>query len=108
MDVRSTLEGWLGRNMRIMMSDGRTLIGQFLCTDRQRNVILGTAQEYVRYSDKECKEEPRMLGLAMVPGKHIKMLEVDVAPDDEIATGASPGSNMFLNELHSNSPYQGS
>ena len=33
--------------MKIEMTDGRTLIGQFLCTDRDANVILGSCYEYI-------------------------------------------------------------
>lgn len=68
--------------MKITISDGRTLIGQFLCTDQQRNIILGSAQEYLHYTGTKCEEEPRMLGLAMVPGRHIQSLYVDIDPRD--------------------------
>lgn len=80
MDVRNKLMSWIGRNMRIKMSDGRTLVGQFLCTDNQRNVILGCAQEYFQYSETNCDEDPRILGLAMIPGKHIQSMQVDIDP----------------------------
>lgn len=30
------------------MTDGRTLVGLFLCTDRDCNVILGSAQEFLK------------------------------------------------------------
>lgn len=76
-DPRRTLSKWLSRSMRISMSDGRTLVGQFLCTDQARNVILGSAQEYLNYTE-ENQDEPRMLGLAMVPGKYIVSMQVDM------------------------------
>ncbi|PFX26154.1 N-alpha-acetyltransferase 38, NatC auxiliary subunit-like [Stylophora pistillata] len=75
-EKRKLLESWLNKIMRIKISDGRTLIGSFLCTDQDRNIILGSCQEFVGSSDE--KEEPRILGLAMVPGKHIVCIEVDV------------------------------
>ncbi|KAL9970322.1 hypothetical protein ACROYT_G022677 [Oculina patagonica] len=74
-EKRKLLESWLNKIMRIKISDGRTLIGSFLCTDQDRNIILGSCQEFVGSSDE--KEEPRILGLAMVPGKHIVSIEVD-------------------------------
>ncbi|KAF6724471.1 N-alpha-acetyltransferase 38, NatC auxiliary subunit [Oryzias melastigma] len=37
--------------MRIRMTDGRTLVGLFLCTDRDCNVILGSAQEFLKSPD---------------------------------------------------------
>ncbi|XP_014778225.1 N-alpha-acetyltransferase 38, NatC auxiliary subunit [Octopus bimaculoides] len=76
-DGRRKLQRWLNKNMKIKMSDGRTLIGIFLCTDRDRNVILGSCEEYLNSPDAEEPEEPRILGLAMVPGHHIVSLHVD-------------------------------
>lgn len=38
---KSKLRKWLNMNFRIEMTDGRVLIGVFLCTDRDANVILG-------------------------------------------------------------------
>ncbi|XP_077991381.1 N-alpha-acetyltransferase 38, NatC auxiliary subunit-like isoform X2 [Glandiceps talaboti] len=72
------LRSWLNKRMKISMTDGRTLIGTFLCTDKDRNVILGSCEEYVNPPESECKEDPRVLGLAMVPGPHIVSIEVDL------------------------------
>lgn len=76
-DERRKLEKWLNKSMKIKMSDGRTLIGIFVCTDRDRNVILGSCEEYLNSPDSDEHEEPRILGLAMVPGHHIVSLHVD-------------------------------
>ncbi|XP_071805338.1 N-alpha-acetyltransferase 38, NatC auxiliary subunit-like [Asterias amurensis] len=76
-DTRERLNGWLNQTMRIRMTDGRTLIGLFLCTDKDRNVILGSCEEYLTPPDSSQKEEPRVLGLAMVPGQHIVSIEND-------------------------------
>ncbi|GFY50121.1 n-alpha-acetyltransferase 38, NatC auxiliary subunit [Trichonephila inaurata madagascariensis] len=75
--LRQRLESWLNKNMKIEMTDGRVLIGIFLCTDRDRNVILGSCAEYLQTESDESGEEPRVLGLAMVPGHHIVSIEVD-------------------------------
>lgn len=61
---RAKLQLWLYRSMRIVMTDGRILIGIFLCTDSDANVILGVCSEFTKNGDDE-----RMLGLVMVPGK---------------------------------------
>lgn len=79
-EMRNKLERWLNKNMRIKMTDGRILMGIFVCTDKDKNVILGSCQEYLKTPDSGEKEEPRVLGLAMVPGYHIVSIEVD---DDE-------------------------
>lgn len=71
------LRAWLNKSLRIKMSDGRVLIGTFLCTDREANVILGSCSEYLPEEEETgSKEEPRMLGLVMVPGKHIVTVAV--------------------------------
>lgn len=58
------------------MTDGRVLIGIFLCTDRDANVILGSCSEYLK--EEDClTEEPRILGLVMVPGRHIVSIHRD-------------------------------
>ncbi|CAB0045022.1 unnamed protein product [Trichogramma brassicae] len=57
------------------MTDGRILIGSFLCTDRDANIILGLCAEYL--SDN-LDLEARTLGLVMVPGRHIVSIHLDV------------------------------
>lgn len=51
-DVKSAyrikLESWLNKNMKIKMSDNRTIVGIFLCTDCHRNIILGSSLEYLK------------------------------------------------------------
>jgi len=80
-EALTRLESLLNKSFKIKISDGRTLIGVFLCTDRDRNVILGSCEEYINYStDGQTREEPRVLGLAMIPGHHIVSICVDSSP----------------------------
>uniref|UniRef100_A0A0B6ZEJ4 Sm domain-containing protein n=1 Tax=Arion vulgaris TaxID=1028688 RepID=A0A0B6ZEJ4_9EUPU len=74
---RQKLERWLNKSMRIKMTDGRTLIGTFVCTDCDCNIIMGSCEEYLKVPDSDTKEDPRVLGLAMVPGKHVVSIEID-------------------------------
>lgn len=71
---REKLKSWLNRSFRVVMTDTRVLIGTFLCTDVQANVILGMASEY-----KKTGEEERFLGLVMIPGRHIVSMEADMS-----------------------------
>lgn len=72
------LESWLNKSMKIEMSDGRTLIGTFLCTDRDQNVILGSCSEFLKPEENgNAVVEPRILGLAMIPGHHIVSIHID-------------------------------
>lgn len=61
---RARLQLWLYRAMRIVITDGRILIGVFLCTDSKANIILGVCTEYTQNEGGE-----RMIGLVMVPGE---------------------------------------
>ena len=65
--------------MKIKLTDGRVLVGIFLCTDKDANVILGSCNEYLteESAEKFYAGEPRMLGLAMVRGCHIVSIHVD-------------------------------
>lgn len=56
------------------MTDGRILIGLFLCTDADANIILGMCSEH-------RDETERSLGLVIVPKQHIVKIELDVAGD---------------------------
>ncbi|XP_071858354.1 LSMD1 domain-containing protein Sbat [Bombus fervidus] len=71
--AKQKLRGWLNRNLRIKMTDGRILIGAFLCTDRDANVILGSCSEFL----SEDHTEARTLGLVMIPGRHIVTIHLD-------------------------------
>lgn len=46
------LRSWLNKNLRIEMSDGRILVGAFLCTDRDSNIILSSCAEFL---NSTCK-----------------------------------------------------
>ena len=43
----------LNKTFRIRIADGRTLIGVFLCTDKDQNIILGQCQEFVKSNGTE-------------------------------------------------------
>lgn len=97
---RITLESWLDQTMKIQMTDGRIVIGTFLCTDKDKNIILGGAYEYVTPISKpndtvqeenkqdghqacttrpsiDANKGPRNLGLAMVPGNYIVSIHLE-------------------------------
>ncbi|KAH9513569.1 N-alpha-acetyltransferase 38-A, NatC auxiliary subunit [Bulinus truncatus] len=75
------------------MTDGRTLIGTFLCTDSDCNIIMGSCEEYLKCPDSEPKEDPRILGLAMIPGKHVVSIEIDESVTSEEEDSECPTRN---------------
>lgn len=42
---KSKLMSWINKYMKIEMTDGRILIGTFVCTDKDANVILSSCSE---------------------------------------------------------------
>ena len=96
-DSRAFIRSLLSKLVRVRLTDGRVLVGQFLCTDREANVILGSCAEYVPAEsaspaaaasvdnddlDAVMRDtpEPRVLGLAMVKGKDIVSMHYDTVP----------------------------
>ena len=45
-EARALLTGYLNKRMRVVVSDGRVIDGNFLCTDRDRNIVLGNCEEF--------------------------------------------------------------
>ncbi|XP_074605383.1 LSMD1 domain-containing protein Sbat isoform X2 [Brevipalpus obovatus] len=94
-DKLQRLRCLLNKKMTIVMSDGRMLNGNFLCTDCHQNVILGACYEYHKVQGDNEREEPRALGLAMVPGRHIISIYVEKSSVEspEWSAGISNSTN---------------
>ncbi len=45
-EKRKLIRTWLNHSMKVKITDGRTIIGIFLCTDKHSNLILGSCHEY--------------------------------------------------------------
>lgn len=50
-EARKLLVSYLGKRMRVFLSDGRVIMGNFLCTDRDCNIVLGACEEYLSQDD---------------------------------------------------------
>ncbi|KAJ0165910.1 N-alpha-acetyltransferase 38-B, NatC auxiliary subunit [Colletotrichum tanaceti] len=90
---RGFLTSILNKNLRILVTDGRMFLGQFKCTDPDRNVVLAHAYEYRQPSAQQRTEVSRQttdesgtvtmdmtsryLGLVVVPGQYIVKIEVE-------------------------------
>ncbi|UJR20988.1 hypothetical protein I4U23_024090 [Adineta vaga] len=73
--AQQKIKQWLNKPMRVSIVDGRVLVGVLLCTDRDQNLILGNCNEYIGSPSEQ--EEFRVLGLALIPGQHIKSIYID-------------------------------
>ena len=45
-EARALLTGYLNKRMRVVISDGRVIDGNFLCTDKDSNIVLGNCEEF--------------------------------------------------------------
>nr|XP_018896434.1 PREDICTED: N-alpha-acetyltransferase 38, NatC auxiliary subunit [Bemisia tabaci] len=70
------LRNWINKMMRIEMTDTRILVGRFICTDRDGNTIMASCHEYLNPDVCGFSDEPRLLGLVMVPGRHIVSVSI--------------------------------
>ena len=53
--AREVLKGYLSKRFRVEISDGRIIEGSFVCTDRDRNIVLSNCEEF--YGRHEMGEE---------------------------------------------------
>lgn len=47
-DPRAKLRSWLGKILKVVITDERIIVGCFVCTDRDANVILENSWEYTK------------------------------------------------------------
>eukprot|EP01120_Amphizonella_sp_Union-15-10_P009922 TRINITY_DN386_c0_g1_i1.p1 TRINITY_DN386_c0_g1~~TRINITY_DN386_c0_g1_i1.p1 ORF type:complete len:209 (+),score=77.55 TRINITY_DN386_c0_g1_i1:85-711(+) len=118
------VRSWLKHNMRILLTDGRILLGKFSCFDNQKNIVLADCVElrkvlpldlppiYTKENEEESFRkqwrlerklglERKILGLALVPGKFIKKCEID--QNEPISLGISDKSVQKSSEVEKNS-----
>ncbi|KAI2638372.1 hypothetical protein GGS21DRAFT_435741 [Xylaria nigripes] len=87
------LKSLLNKRLRIHATDSRLFVGNFKCTDTDRNIVLSTTYEYRQSSQQTPSETPadtaghdseaareipaRYLGLIVIPGEHIVKIEAE-------------------------------
>lgn len=94
-ETEDKVYSWVGRQMKIQITDNRILVGngltpvswnmydlvrkpqsnldrKFLCTDKDQNIILQNTEEFLN----EVGESGRLVGMVMVPGEHIKSIHI--------------------------------
>ena len=64
---------YLGKRLRIVLSDKRVIIGQFDCIDKEKNIILLHSTEAKNLESTDS----RPVGQVMVPGNHIVSVEIE-------------------------------
>ncbi|KAI9690598.1 MAG: hypothetical protein M1820_009993 [Bogoriella megaspora] len=98
MDNKAAIEylsSLLNKTLHVHTNDNRIFVGQFKCTDKDRNIILATTQEYRQPSQAALEKAaavaeeaegsgavklsmvPRFVGLVVVPGEYITKIAVE-------------------------------
>lgn len=102
--------------MKVHLIDGRILIGAFVCTDKDAHIILSSCYEYFNEKGKILNKkkaikffnfkivcwlcldldtrESRLLGLVMIPGRHIISIHTDAQPINEPKPSLNYEQNM--------------
>jgi hypothetical protein len=89
----------LGLEMKILITDQRVLLGHFICTDRDRNVIMQGTNEFMSEEEIATKVG-RSIGLAMIPGRHIQKMEIKQTEVLESPVDLSiSGSNVTASQI---------
>ncbi len=68
------IQSLFGKIIRARIEDNRVIEGEFMCIDREMNIIVGGATEYHNVNDIDFTTTPeisRRIGMAMIPGKNI-------------------------------------
>ena len=78
---------WMGSRARVVVTDGRILIGTLECIDKDRNVLLSACDVYRvrKRGEADEEEEKRLLGLACIARKHLVSLEMAAFPSRPLA-----------------------
>jgi len=79
---------YVNYRMRLVLHDGRELLGQFMAYDKHMNVVLGDVEEYRRVGGRGGKEAQvlkRSLGLLLLRGEVIVSLTVEGPPPPDSA-----------------------
>ncbi|KAL0054670.1 hypothetical protein WJX82_000808 [Trebouxia sp. C0006] len=79
-EALATVKKLLHKRLKVVVKDGRVLIGELLCIDKQANIILGNTFQQVQSDSAPFKERP--IGQVLVPASQRKSCHVEVMPNE--------------------------
>ncbi|THH06011.1 hypothetical protein EW145_g4383 [Phellinidium pouzarii] len=79
----SSLQGYIDRQVLLVLQDGRTIVGILLGFDQRSDIVLSESKERIYSIDEGVEEVP--LGLYLVKGDQILLIgEIDEALDKAV------------------------
>jgi small nuclear ribonucleoprotein (snRNP)-like protein len=93
-EATKAIQSWIGSPLRILLSDGRIIIGDLVSLDNYRNIILAnTYQAHMTAKPGvEGSESTKQMGLILVPGPDIVKIERGILP-------SAPSASSVPNEV---------
>ena len=70
------LKSLVGKRIKVDLTDGRSLIGNFYCVDKDSNLCLNRCKEYLPGSNKS-----REIGMGLVTAKTLKSIFLSKAKE---------------------------
>lgn len=83
--------------LRVVLHDGRSIVGTFLAFDKHLNLVLSEAEEFRTLKSKggaallEERTEKRSLGLVLIRGENVVSLAVEGPPPSTSGGKLTPG-----------------
>ena len=95
--MSSCIQPYLDKPLRVGLTDGRVIVGTFVCFDKQRNILLVDAQEW-RW--RESREE-RAVGIVLVPWRWARSIH---AIDSSTRLNTTDDAHNGSMENHTHTP----
>lgn len=74
-EAKEFLRRLCDQEIAVHVTDGRSYIGRFCCTDRSANLVLSSCIEYPAPTDATYECLQRNLTAVVIPGQHITKIE---------------------------------
>mmetsp|Transcript_8800 Transcript_8800/g.13139 ORF Transcript_8800/g.13139 Transcript_8800/m.13139 type:complete len:115 (+) Transcript_8800:25-369(+) len=88
----AAIRDYIDLPVRVQISDGRVMVGKFVCCDNDLNIVMTGSQEVpVGEKGKSC-----LLGLILIPGKHVVKVEVFKESVEKYMVKSQPGQEIIV------------